>query len=459
MLEKRHLRRRYNVYWVRVKVPDKVRHVIGKRELQRNLFTTSLIEANKRKHKVVAEFKEMIHHAEMRISGEYHELSKEDQIRQVALEYRKLDENSNSDFQQTFNDVFEAEVSGIYGEKEADIIFNHTHPQWTGDHPEPKVIKAISDAVQIADPTSNPLSIVSKIFLSESNYLKEGTYRRKKKHIDEFIKWSGNPDITKVTKKIAGNYMTFINQRAELAPATQRNKKNDVGSLFNWAEGRGYIEDNPFRKIRITNTLKQNRDSRTPWSNDEIIQFLSNKKIKINDFSATVIALYTGMRIEEICLIKRKDIEGECIKILKGKTKASSRTIPISGSIQPIMNRLCSRSGKDYLLLGLKTGGYDNKRSAYFSKRQTRLRKEVGLPEGVVFHSLRNTFATRLENLGVPKNHISQLLGHEDGNMALDVYSDGLAIEPLRKSISKLNYGDLVEKFIQSKFHELFQIK
>ena len=76
----------------------------------------------------------MIHHAEMRISGEFHELSKEDQIRQVALEYRKLDENSNSDFQQTFNDVFEAEVSGIYGEKEADIIFNHTHPQWTGDH-------------------------------------------------------------------------------------------------------------------------------------------------------------------------------------------------------------------------------------------------------------------------------------------------------------------------------------
>ena len=180
MLEKRHLRRRYNVYWVRVKVPDKVRHIIGKRELQRNLFTTSLIEANKRKHKVVAEFKEMIHHAEMRNSGEFQELSKEDQIRQVALEYRKFDENSNSDFQQTFNDVFEAEVSGIYGEKEADIIFNHTHPQWTGDHPEPKVIKAISDAVQIADPTSNPLSIVSKIFLSESNYLKEGTYRRKK---------------------------------------------------------------------------------------------------------------------------------------------------------------------------------------------------------------------------------------------------------------------------------------
>ena len=110
MLEKRHLRRRYNVYWVRVKVPDKVRHIIGKRELQRNLFTTSLVEANKKKHKVVAEFKELIRLSEMRLSGELLQLSKEDQIRQVALEYRKLDENSHSDDQQTFYDLVESEV-------------------------------------------------------------------------------------------------------------------------------------------------------------------------------------------------------------------------------------------------------------------------------------------------------------------------------------------------------------
>ena len=37
-----------------------------------------------------------------------------------------------------------------------------------------------------------------------------------------------------------------------------------------------------------------------------------------------------------------------------------------------------------------------------------------------------------MENAGVPRNHISQLMGHEDDNMALDVYSDGLAIEPLK---------------------------
>ena len=76
------------------------------------------------------------------------------------------------------------------------------------------------------------------------------------------------------------------------------------------------------------------------------------------------------------------------------------------------------------------------------------MRKKAGLPETVVFHSLRNTFATRMENLGVPKNHISQLMGHEDGNMALDVYSGGLAIEPLRESIGKLSYGEEINGYL-----------
>ena len=41
-------------------------------------------------------------------------------------------------------------------------------------------------------------------------------------------------------------------------------------------------------------------------------------------------------------------------------------------------------------------------------------------------------------------------MGHEDGNMALDVYSGGLEIEPLRESMGKLSYGEEVEKLIAS---------
>ena len=64
-----------------------------------------------------------------------------------------------------------------------------------------------------------------------------------------------------------------------------------------------------------------------------------------------------------------------------------------------------------------------------------------------------------MENLGIPSNHISQLMGHEDGNMALDVYSGGLAIEPLRESITKLTYGSEIDSLVKistEKFHNSY---
>ena len=99
-------------------------------------------------------------------------------------------------------------------------------------------------------------------------------------------------------------------------------------------------------------------------------------------------------------------------------------------------------------------GGYDKKRSWNFQKKLTRLRKKLGMPEGVVFHTLRNTFATKLENLGIPTNHINKLMGHKHNNMSLDVYSAGLAIEPLVESIKKLTYGEELDSFIEETLSE-----
>ena len=70
-----------------------------------------------------------------------------------------------------------------------------------------------------------------------------------------------------------------------------------------------------------------------------------------------------------------------------------------------------------------------------------------------------NTFATKLENLGIPRNHISQLMGHEDSNMALDVYSSGLAIEPLVESINKLTFGEEVDSYIKEAISEKLNVE
>ena len=134
---------------------------------------------------------------------------------------------------------------------------------------------------------------------------------------------------------------------------------------------------------------------------------------------------------------------------MEEKTKAAARVIPVHPLIKPLLEPMIGTFGKGYLIEGIKSGGYDNKRSWNFQKKLGRLRKKIGIPEGVVFHTLRNTFATRMENLGIPRNHISQLMGHEDSNMALDVYSSGLAIERLVESIMKLTYGEEVDSYIK----------
>ena len=54
-----------------------------------------------------------------------------------------------------------------------------------------------------------------------------------------------------------------------------------------------------------------------------------------------------------------------------------------------------------------------------------------------------------MENLGIPTNHINQLMWHKHNNMSLDVYSAGLRIEPLVESINKLTYGDEIDSFIK----------
>ena len=78
-----------------------------------------------------------------------------------------------------------------------------------------------------------------------------------------------------------------------------------------------------------------------------------------------------------------------------------------------------------------------------------RIPDKTALINEIKFHTLRNTFATRMENLGIPTNHINQLMGHKHNNISLDVYSAGMKIEHLVESINKLTYGNEIDSFIK----------
>jgi len=457
-MDTKHLKRRHNVYWVRVWVPEPLRGILAKSELWQNLYTTDLAEANRKKHRVVAELMEVIEQAKRDREGTLDKVSREEKLKQYALEYTRESDaaknNDDEDVEDFFDEAMEAKIYELYGDKDGEGILNFGHPESDASEKHPSAVKALIDSYKIHTHDYEPISSISKLFLSEeSESLKPSSFRRKKKHIDQFIKWSGDRDLSKITKKITGEYVTSIINRNNPAYDTLRNIVGDISSLFSWAEGRGYLDRNPFYKLKLPKADKGSQ-KRRQWTNEEILMFLSSSKIGINEFTATVVAMYSGMRLDEICNIQKAHISDKCFRVLEGKTEAAKRAIPVHHLIEPLIERLLDSSKNDYLIKGIKSGGYDNKRSWNFQKKLGRLRKKIGIPEGVVFHTLRNTFATRMENLGIPRNHISQLMGHEDSNMALDLYSSGLAIEPLVESINKLSYGEEVDSFIEEALTE-----
>ncbi len=57
-----------------------------------------------------------------------------------------------------------------------------------------------------------------------------------------------------------------------------------------------------------------------------------------------------------------------------------------------------------------------------------------------VFHSLRKTVVTILENAGVPENVVADIVGHEKPTMTYGLYSGGVSLTVKREALAKLAY-------------------
>nr|RDS94676.1 hypothetical protein DWF04_18535 [Cereibacter sphaeroides f. sp. denitrificans] len=57
-----------------------------------------------------------------------------------------------------------------------------------------------------------------------------------------------------------------------------------------------------------------------------------------------------------------------------------------------------------------------------------------------VFHSIRKTVATKLENAGVAENVAADILGHEKPNITFGLYSGGTSLEVRQAAIELIDY-------------------
>ena len=161
----------------------------------------------------------------------------------------------------------------------------------------------------------------------------------------------------------------------------------------------------------------------------------------------TLVGLFSGMRLEEICQLRTSDVKNEAgvwfFDILKAKTEAGIRRVPVHSKLIAA-GILDLAEGQGQLWPELKPSGRDNKLSVDFSKRFGRMRRNAEIErKGLAFHSLRKNFTTALDQAGVAQADAAVLLGHARG-FSFDRYSGGPGLQRLRDVVERVSYPALI---------------
>ena len=144
-----------------------------------------------------------------------------------------------------------------------------------------------------------------------------------------------------------------------------------------------------------------------------------------------LLALFTGVRIGELCALqwgkislKEQTIRIDAtlqrlrdtsavgsartrIVISTPKSDTSVRTIPVTDYTAELCGKMAPQSSAAYVLTG--TDSFMEPRALQY--RMEKYTRKCGL-EGVHFHTLRHTFATRAVEVGFEIKSLSEVLGH-----------------------------------------------
>ena len=149
-----------------------------------------------------------------------------------------------------------------------------------------------------------------------------------------------------------------------------------------------------------------------------------------------LLCIHTGIRIGELCALKWSDIDvqtkllninktmirtytkedGSHLSITPPKSRSSTRTIPLNTWI---MHYAILLQGEEdnYVLTNRDKPIEPNKYRLYYN----RVLKELDLPH-LKFHALRHTFATRCIECGCDYKSLSELLGHSNVSITMNIY-------------------------------------
>jgi integrase len=251
--------------------------------------------------------------------------------------------------------------------------------------------------------------------------------------------------VEAVTRPEVRRWITSLMNEDGLAPKTVQRVLSALRGYWRYLQSiKAAGEDNePFAKLDVARQNKRTepRSKRQPFEPADVVRLLGEAIGRGDSQLAELIRLgmWTGCRIEKLGALTVGRVKGDYFSVEDAKTAAGWRDVPIHHKLAKTMARLIDCSTDGYVLSGLSVTKYGDRSNA-LGKRFGRLKNDLGFGPAMVFHSVRKTVVTILENAGVAENVVADIVGHEKQTMTYGLYSGGASLKVKAKALARLAY-------------------
>lgn len=215
-------------------------------------------------------------------------------------------------------------------------------------------------------------------------------------------------DVRHIVTDDVRSYLTEYQEKNQSSKVTIDNIRRILSSFFSWLEDEDYILKSPVRRIHKVKTGTSIKETYT----DEALELMRDSCTELRDLAIIDMLASTGMRVGEMVLLNRADInfnERECVVFGKGDKE---RIVYFDARTKiHLQNYLNSRRDENPALFVSLQKPHKRLQISGIEVRLREYGKRLGLSK-VHPHKFRRTLATMAIDKGMPIEQLQQLLGH-----------------------------------------------
>ena len=236
----------------------------------------------------------------------------------------------------------------------------------------------------------------------------EKTLKYYKTTIDAMASFLGK-DVRRIITEDLRAYLTQYQSKNHSSKVTIDNIRRILSSFFSWLEDEDYIIKSPVRRIHKVKTTSSIKETYS----DEELEKMRDNCAEPRDWAMIDLLASTGMRVGEMVLLNRDDInfsERECVVFGKGdKERVVYFDARAKLHLQDYIN---SRTDDDPALFVSLKSPHKRIQIGGVEHRLREMGKQLNISK-VHPHKFRRTLATMAIDKGMPIEQLQRLLGHQ----------------------------------------------